>query len=279
MKKPLKTGIFLLVLALITVGLAFILLRNMDNSGETGHPITIPVPKTTSVAKPISVKKIDMTKIPQPSVVPQNAGDNLPEKTPPSSTSEITVSDIPDPDMTLSESASTQTEKPSPAPETETGADTGQPVTESSEKISPDNASQISEKGPAPDLPETISADKTTSEVNVVDDSGDDAIYYSLYNINFRDHGRELEMKVLSNGPLNKYKFFILSKPSRIVIDLYGQWHKPPFWEKNVATRRIAKLRVWRYKDKLRIVGDLKSDKTVFADFTPVSDGIVMTLR
>lgn len=285
MKKTLKSVLFLLVLAGLTVGLAFIVVKNMDKSGETGKPITMPVPKTTSVTQPVPIKKINMNKIPQPNTPSQTAENKPPLETPPPSGSEMpttspAVADIaPSADTSMKEIAQS-----SPAPETKPVGTIGSPVNESSKKISPEDSSKAPEDLPETDLTETVSSDETTPEDEItpkketVYDTGDDTVY-SLNDISFKDNRGKLEMKLIANRPLNKYKFFVLSKPSRIVIDLFGQWNKPPFWEKNVATSRIVKLRIWRYKDKLRIVGDLKNDKTVNADFTPVSDGVIMTIK
>jgi len=91
--------------------------------------------------------------------------------------------------------------------------------------------------------------------------------------------GSEQKLVFQADNPIIKYKYFFLSNPPRLVVDLPGVWKDPDFFEKKVDSSLISRIRLWNHGDKLRIVNDLKSDKTLFPVFTKSSDGVEVVLK
>jgi len=91
--------------------------------------------------------------------------------------------------------------------------------------------------------------------------------------------GSEQKLIFQSDSPIINYKYFILSNPPRLVVDLPGAWKDPDFLEKKVDSSLISRIRLWNHGDKLRIVNDLKSDKTIFPVFTKSSEGVEAVLK
>lgn len=106
----------------------------------------------------------------------------------------------------------------------------------------------------------------------------DKNMVHSIQDITFRETGGKLQMAILANGPITDYKSFTLSGPPRLVIDLFGDWTKPPFLEKKAATGYISRIRLGQHDDKLRIVADLRTDQKLAPVFTPTGNGLTINL-
>ncbi len=101
----------------------------------------------------------------------------------------------------------------------------------------------------------------------------------SIRDIYLSKSGSEQKLIFQSDSPIINYKYFILSNPPRLVVDLPGAWKEPDFLEKKVDSSLISRIRLWNHGDKLRIVNDLKSDKTIFPVFTKSSEGVEVVLK
>ena len=100
-----------------------------------------------------------------------------------------------------------------------------------------------------------------------------------IRDIVLSESGSEQKLIFQTDSPVIKYKYFILSNPPRLVVDLPGVWKDPDFSEKKVDSSLVSRIRIWNHGDKLRIVNDLKSDKTLFPVFTKSSDGVEVVLK
>jgi len=100
-----------------------------------------------------------------------------------------------------------------------------------------------------------------------------------IRDIVLSESGSEQKLVFQADSPIRKYKYFILSNPPRLVVDLPGVWKDPDFLEKIVDSKLISRIRLWNHGDKLRIVNDLKSDKALFPVFTKSSDGVEVVLK
>jgi hypothetical protein len=100
-----------------------------------------------------------------------------------------------------------------------------------------------------------------------------------IQDIILSESGSENKLIVRTNSPVTNYKYFILSNPPRLVVDLPGEWKDPDFIERKPDNSLISRIRLWNHGDKLRIVNDLKSDKALFPVFTKSSDGVEAVLR
>ncbi len=89
----------------------------------------------------------------------------------------------------------------------------------------------------------------------------------------------ENQIVILADNTVIEYKYFFLNKPSRMVIDLLGNWEQPKFLTKSIKNDLINKIRLWKHKDKLRIVSDFKEDRSVFPIFKESSEGLVVILK
>ena len=99
-----------------------------------------------------------------------------------------------------------------------------------------------------------------------------------LQDIRLSENMKGKVLEVWANGTIEKYKYFILSNPPRLVIDLPGKWKEPNFHIKAVENDLISKVRLWRHDSKLRIVSDLTSDRTLKPVVTPNPDGVEFLL-
>jgi len=100
-----------------------------------------------------------------------------------------------------------------------------------------------------------------------------------IRDIFLSESGSEQKLVFQADRPIIKYKYFILSNPPRLVVDFPGIWKDPDFLEKKVDSSLISRIRLWNHGDKLRIVTDLKSDKTLFPVFTKSPDGVEAVLK
>jgi hypothetical protein len=63
-------------------------------------------------------------------------------------------------------------------------------------------------------------------------------------------------LRIVAAKPVEKFKYFTLKSPNRVVVDLYGSWSRaniPPL----ASNTWISKIRTGVHPDKLRIVADV----------------------
>ncbi len=100
-----------------------------------------------------------------------------------------------------------------------------------------------------------------------------------LQGINQNVSGKDFSMAILADGPINKYRYFFLYSPPRLVIDLPGKWEKPKRLEIDIKSDTVKKVRIWKYSDKLRLVNDLHHKELLTPVFEKSSKGLLITLK
>ncbi|RPJ78434.1 MAG: AMIN domain-containing protein, partial [Deltaproteobacteria bacterium] len=80
-----------------------------------------------------------------------------------------------------------------------------------------------------------------------------------LQDIRLSENMKGKILEIRTNNSIPKHRYFVLSSPPRLVIDLPGKWKKPSFQYKTVSSDLVSKIRLWRHERKLRIVCDLLS--------------------
>ncbi len=100
-----------------------------------------------------------------------------------------------------------------------------------------------------------------------------------LQGIDQNVSGKDFSMAILADGPINKYKYFFLYSPPRLVIDLLGKWEKPKRLEIDIKSDTVKKVRIWKYSDKLRLVNDLHHKEPLTPVFKKSSKGLLITLK
>ncbi len=99
-----------------------------------------------------------------------------------------------------------------------------------------------------------------------------------LQDIRLSENMKGKLLEVWANRTILKQKYFVLSNPPRLVIDLPGKWQKPSFQLKEVSSDLVSKIRIWRHERKLRIVCDLISEKVIKPVITPSQNGVEFLL-
>jgi hypothetical protein len=99
-----------------------------------------------------------------------------------------------------------------------------------------------------------------------------------LQDIRLSENMKGKLLEVWANRTISKQKYFVLSTPPRLVIDLPGKWKKPSFQLKTVSSDLVSKIRIWRHERKLRIVCDLILDKVIKPVVTPSPNGVEFIL-
>jgi hypothetical protein len=94
-----------------------------------------------------------------------------------------------------------------------------------------------------------------------------------LQDIRLSENMKGKILEVLANKSIPKHRYFVISNPPRLVIDLPGKWKKPSFQYKTVSSDLVSKIRLWRHERKLRIVCDLLSVKNIKPVVTQTSNG------
>jgi len=102
----------------------------------------------------------------------------------------------------------------------------------------------------------------------------------SIQDIVLSESDSEHKLVVRTSGSVVHFNHFFLGNPPRFVMDLSGDWKNPDFIaRKPDGNSLISRIRLWNHGDKLRIVTDLKSDKTLVPIVTKSSDGIEVVLK
>ncbi len=99
-----------------------------------------------------------------------------------------------------------------------------------------------------------------------------------LKRINKYMAGKSFGLAIRADGPINKYKYFFLKSPPRLVIDLIGEWEKPVNLEIPIESDTIKKVRIWKHPDKLRLVNDLHHEHPMTPVFKVSPNGLLVTL-
>ncbi|QTA84331.1 AMIN domain-containing protein [Desulfonema magnum] len=80
--------------------------------------------------------------------------------------------------------------------------------------------------------------------------------------------------------PIRNYKHFPLDEtPPKVVIDLLGKWNYSGRKTLRVQSDMVSRVRIGEHDDKLRVVLDLKGNKTFTPKFEESPQGLVMTIK
>jgi len=92
---------------------------------------------------------------------------------------------------------------------------------------------------------------------------------------------RESGVKVFltADQPVTDYKHQFISSPPRLVIDLPGKWKKPTKPFANISNEKFTTVRFGLHAEKLRVVFDMKSDKSVVSDISGSPKGLLITFK
>ncbi|MGE4344094.1 MAG: type IV pilus secretin PilQ [Geoalkalibacter sp.] len=87
---------------------------------------------------------------------------------------------------------------------------------------------------------------------------------------------RDGRADILTDGPVDKYRYFNLSTPPRLVLDIFGV--KPSFRERELpGTRGFDRVRVGTYDDKTRFVFDAGGSDLPSYEVSPAEEGLLVT--
>ncbi len=87
---------------------------------------------------------------------------------------------------------------------------------------------------------------------------------------------RDGRAAILTNGPIDKYRYFNLSAPPRLVLDLFGV--KPSFRERELpGGKGFDRVRVGTYDDKTRFVFDSGGSDLPSYEVSPEDEGVIVT--
>jgi len=87
---------------------------------------------------------------------------------------------------------------------------------------------------------------------------------------------RDGRAEILTDGPIDKYRYFNLSAPPRLVLDIFGV--KPSFRERQLpGARGFDRVRVGTYDDKTRFVFDAGGSDLPPYEVSPEDQGLIVT--
>ncbi|TVM31248.1 AMIN domain-containing protein [Oceanidesulfovibrio marinus] len=78
-----------------------------------------------------------------------------------------------------------------------------------------------------------------------------------LVSATAKDGGVVITFK--ADRPIGRYKYFTLTEPSRLVVDLIGEWEQKSPGVKVPQNELLSRVRFGRHDNKLRIVADLST--------------------
>ncbi|MEW6669765.1 MAG: AMIN domain-containing protein [Thermodesulfobacteriota bacterium] len=89
----------------------------------------------------------------------------------------------------------------------------------------------------------------------------------------------ELTVRILADGPVDHYRKVFLESPSRLVIDLEGEWKFSGPSVTELHSGMVARIRTGRHEAMLRIVLDLKERERIgSAVVSPSPEGLTVIL-
>ncbi|MBW1801918.1 MAG: AMIN domain-containing protein [Deltaproteobacteria bacterium] len=83
----------------------------------------------------------------------------------------------------------------------------------------------------------------------------------------------------MSSRPIRSYRSFFVSKPSRFVIDIKGEWHFQGLPKLKMKNDHVGGMRFGVHPEKLRVVIDLKGQQRVSWVIKESSNGLVLTIE
>lgn len=98
--------------------------------------------------------------------------------------------------------------------------------------------------------------------------------------VTVEQRGGSMILSLQADEPIGRYKYFTLADPSRLVVDLIGEWEQKSPGVKVPQNELFRRIRFGRHEDKLRVVADLAT--TEYTEPVVVQDPsteLVVSLR
>lgn len=86
-------------------------------------------------------------------------------------------------------------------------------------------------------------------------------------------------LMLMADTPIRQYKTFFLTDPSRLVIDLMGEWKISNQDKLQVINQRVKKIRFGVHQNKLRIVVDLNNGTQLRLSVDKMPNGINLIIK
>jgi hypothetical protein len=86
-------------------------------------------------------------------------------------------------------------------------------------------------------------------------------------------------LMLVADTPIRQYKTFFLTDPSRLVIDLMGEWKISNQDKLQVINQRVKKIRFGVHQNKLRIVVDLNNGTQLRLSVDKMPNGINLIIK
>ncbi len=99
----------------------------------------------------------------------------------------------------------------------------------------------------------------------------------ALKDIIFEDTGDGFKVDIRTDGPIDDYRPACLLSPSRMVIDLVGNWKNPGKTVYETGNGVLEKIIVGEHPDKLRIVMHLQGNKRLDPIISKSENGLILT--
>lgn len=100
-----------------------------------------------------------------------------------------------------------------------------------------------------------------------------------LKSINLQTVGNKIVFVIDTSGPAGNYNSFTLQSPSRIVVDLMGNWRNEGKREYDINSNPVKKIRTGLYPEKLRIVIDVASDELPHYSVDKYPRGLILVVN
>lgn len=98
-------------------------------------------------------------------------------------------------------------------------------------------------------------------------------------DIQLQDSGDKLKIAMIADGPIKKYRSFILKAPDRFVIDIPGNWRKHGKNQYDVDNAGVSQIRFGHHPDKLRIVLDVNTAAITQPEIEFSDQGLVVSME
>ncbi len=99
-----------------------------------------------------------------------------------------------------------------------------------------------------------------------------------LKAVRARDLNGKFAAVLESGSTIQRYKYFYLSKPPRLVLHLKGSWDSKAPHQLTVQSELVRRIRIGEHKNHLTVVMDLKSRQGLSHSFQETEQGLILTL-
>jgi hypothetical protein len=307
-----KTGKIVMggvVLFIFIIGLLWINGKHKRTVPETQETVSMKIPKSKPIAKPDFQEPLETSVpevvVPDPSMMREETPQELQEDLDTSETVIGSVETVNEPEIKPEEIVSSEPDiSTNEIEENQKPADDDKIVQEVTpdaheEEVVVTTKEQLKE---AAVVPPAESESETKDPIQAMDSKTDkiitaqtsrkkeesapqkqsvseaDGQAFILHEIRMSENMKGKILEIWANKAIRKYRYFTLSNPPRLVIDLPGNWKEPEFHSKAIENDLILKIRLWRHAKKLRIVNDLLSDQAINPVVTPNSEGVEFLL-